>query len=111
MLNTSVLVVLYLLLCTDTAGISADVLLHVCVEIGSLVHNNVKPITYQIYTCHFLAWCFALIGYGKGWLAQYQKNVTEWDIMAWGQWSDFPVGQHYKVTMNVHCYKSVPILL
>ena len=31
-------------------------------EIGSLVPGQVKPMTYQIDTCRFLAWCFALIG-------------------------------------------------
>ena len=32
-----------------------------------------------------------------------QENVTEW--------AGFPVGQHYKVTMSVHCHKSVPMLI
>ena len=31
-------------------------------EIGNLVPSRVKPVTYKIYTCHFLAWCSALIG-------------------------------------------------
>ena len=45
--------------------------------------SQVKPMTYKIDTCHFLAWCLVLIGWGKDWLAQYQKNVTEWDIRSW----------------------------
>ena len=28
------------------------------------------------------------------WLAQYQDNVTEWDIKSW---HGLPVGKHYKV--------------
>ena len=32
-------------------------------------------------TCHFfLGWCLALRGEGKDWLAEYQDNVTEWNI-------------------------------
>ena len=50
-------------------------------------------------------------GYGKDWIVQPHNNVTEWDIVLWCQWPDFPVGQHYKVTMNVHCHKSVHVLI
>ena len=50
------------------------------VEIGSLVPGQVKSMTYRIDTCRFLAWRFAVIRWGKDWLAQCQDNVTEWDI-------------------------------
>ena len=39
-----------------------------------------KPNDLKIDTCRFLARCFALLGLGKDWLAQYQDNVTEWDV-------------------------------
>ena len=68
--------------------------------------------THQIDTCRFLARCLALLGQGNDWLAQCHDSVTEWDVqvmvlMAWF----FPVGQHYKVTMSVHCHKLVPVLI
>ena len=34
--------------------------------IWSLVPDQVKPITYKIDICRFLAWRLALIGLGKG---------------------------------------------
>ena len=40
------------------------------------------------------------------WLAQSQDNVMEWDIRSWCQWPDFPVGQHYKITMSAPYHKS-----
>ena len=40
-------------------------------EIGSSVPDRVKPMTYKIYTCHFLAWL-------SDWLAQRQDNASEW---------------------------------
>ena len=49
-------------------------------EIGSSVASRVKSMTYKINTFHFLAWCLALIGYGKDWLVQCQDNMAEWDI-------------------------------
>ena len=55
-------------------------------------------------TCRFLAWCMTFIGQGKDCLAQCQGNVTEWD-------AGLPVGQHYKVAMSLHCYKSVSVLI
>ena len=39
--------------------------------------------------------------------AQSQDKVTEWDIELLCQWPDFPVEQHFKVTMRVHNHKSV----
>ena len=45
-------------------------------EIGSSVPGRVKSMTYKIDTCCFLAWRFAIIGYGKEWLAECQDNVT-----------------------------------
>ena len=47
----------------------------------------------------------------KGWFAQYQDNVTESEIESCCRWPDLPVGQHYKVTMNAHCHKSVPVVV
>ena len=35
---------------------------------------------FKIGTCHFLAWCSALLVYGKDWLTQHQDNVIERDI-------------------------------
>ena len=32
----------------------------------------------KMYVCRFLDW--ALLGYGKDWLAQCQDDVTEWGI-------------------------------
>ena len=49
-------------------------------EIGKSVPGRVKRITYNIDTCHSLAWCSELIGQSKDWLDQYQDNVTEWNI-------------------------------
>ena len=44
----------------------------------SLVPGRVKPMIYQIDTCRFLAWCPALLWWGKYWLDQRQDNVIEW---------------------------------
>ena len=44
-------------------------------KVGNLNPVRVKPITYQIDTCRYPAWCSTLTGYGKDWLAQYQYNV------------------------------------
>ena len=60
-------------------------------EMGSLVPSLVKPITYKIDTCHFLAWLSVLSAEGKDWVALWQDNVTECDIASW---PDFPVVQH-----------------
>ena len=49
--------------------------------------------------CRLISRRLALLGYGNDWLAQCQGMV-----MAPG----LPVGQHYKVVMNVCCRKSVP---
>ena len=65
----------------------------------------------QIDTRHIPARRSILIGYNKDWLAQCQDNVTEWDIGSWWQWPDFPVGQHCKVIMCVHCHKWVPVVI
>ena len=35
---------------------------------------------------------------GKDWLAQYQDDVTGWDIRSWSWQPDLPVGQHHKVS-------------
>ena len=45
--------------------------------------GQVKSMTYQIDTCHFLAWRSALLEYDKDWFAQYRENVTEWDTESW----------------------------
>ena len=52
-------------------------------DTGSLVPGRVKPLTYKIDTCRFLARNSALIGYGNDWLAQCQDTLTKWDIMSW----------------------------
>ena len=65
---------------------------------------------FKICTCRFVARRSALLGQAKDWLAQCQDNRTERDIRSWCCRPDFPVGQHYKVTMIAHCHKSVPIL-
>ena len=77
-------------------------------EVGISVPDWVKPMTYKIGICRSLALCSASIGRRKHRLAQCQDNMTEWDIESWYQWSVFPVGQHYKVSMSVHCHKSDP---
>ena len=46
-------------------------------KVGSSSPGRVKPMTYQIGTCQYLAWYPALLGYGKNWLSQYQVNVTK----------------------------------
>ena len=52
-------------------------------EIGSSIPGRVKPMTFKIDTCHFLAYRLALIGWNKDSLAQCQDNVTQWDIGSW----------------------------
>ena len=39
--------------------------------------GQVKPVTYKIDTCRFVARCSALLGQGKDWLALCQDNLTE----------------------------------
>ena len=47
---------------------------------------------------------WALLGWAnKDWLAQYQDNVTEWDIRSYSWWIGIPVGQHYILAINVPC--------
>ena len=43
-------------------------------QVQNLVESNQR-----LYTCHILDRRLALLGVGKGWLAQYQDNMTEWD--------------------------------
>ena len=69
-------------------------------EIGSSVPGRVKPLTYKIDTCHFLAWLLLLIGYGNDWLTECQDNVT--GILG----HDFPLGLHYKVAMSAYCHNT-----
>ena len=57
--------------------------------------GRVKPMTYKIDTCRFLARCLVLLGQDKDWFAQCQDHVTEWEIRSWCWRPDFPVGQHY----------------
>ena len=78
--------------------------------------NEVKPYFNQINylkidTCHILARHSALLGYDKDWSVQWQDNVIEWDRIT-GHGADGLViswGQHYKVSMKVHCHTVVPI--
>ena len=79
-------------------------------EIESSIPGQVKPMMYKIDTRYFLAWCSALLGYGKDWLAQCQDNVVEWDIRSLCWQPDFPVEQRYKANMSAHSHKSVPVL-
>ena len=61
-------------------------------EIRSLVPGRVKPMTYQIDTCRFLAWCSALIGYGKissvsgqcDWVEYWVNQCVSSLISQWG---------------------------
>ena len=49
--------------------------------------SRVKPITYQIYTCRCLAWCSALIGQNKDWLAprlRIKQMITYLDFFFGG---------------------------
>ena len=64
----------------------------------------------NIYTCHFLARCWALLRLAKDWLGQCQY-VTMWDVRSCQWQPHFPVGQHCKVKMNAHCHKLAPILI
>ena len=50
------------------------------VEGQDSIPGRVKPQTYEIDTCRFLAWRSVLLEQGKDWLSQYQDNETEWDI-------------------------------
>ena len=81
-----------------------------CAHINNHIHSptQVKPITYTIYTCRFLARRSALLGSDKDWLGRCQANVTEW---RWCWQSGFPMGQHYKVAVSALCHKSVPVLI
>ena len=80
-------------------------------KVGSSNPSRVKPVTYKIDTCHYLAWRLVLIGYDNDWLVQYKDNVTEWDtgLLCW--LTGLSVEQHYKVVIYVHCHKSVPTLI
>ena len=49
---------------------------HSVQKVRSSNPSRVKPVTYQIDTCGYLAWRLALIGYEKDWLAQCQDSVT-----------------------------------
>ena len=73
--------------------------------------SRVKPMTYKIDTCYYLAWYLALIVWDKDWLAQYQDNMTDWDIGSWCQPVDLTVGQHNKIAISARCHKSVPVLI
>ena len=53
-------------------------------EIRILVPGQVKPMIYQTYaSCFLAALDINRIGHVKNCLAQYQDNVTEWDIRSW----------------------------
>ena len=77
----------------------------------ALEHWSNQTNNFKMYACRFLARPLALLGYGKEWLAQFEDNVTEWDIGSLYWCPGHPVGQHYKVAMSADCYKSVPILI
>ena len=76
------------------------------VEIGSSNPGRVKPMTYKIYIYRFQTRYSTLIGYCKDWSVQCEDNVSEWGYQVMG-----PGSLHHKVTMNIHCHMSVPILI
>ena len=39
------------------------------------------------------------------------SSVAVWDIGSWCQLCGLSVGQHYEVTMSVHCHNVVSILM
>ena len=45
-------------------------------KVESSTLSSVKPMTYQLDACCYLAWCSAIIGQIKDWFKQYQDNVT-----------------------------------
>ena len=67
-------------------------------KVGSLIPDQVKPMTYKIGICRFLTSRSAILAEGKNWLSQCPDNVTEWDIRSG---SGLPVGQQYKVTLSM----------
>ena len=73
--------------------------------------GRVKLMTLKIHTYYHLTWNLALLGYNKNWLSQNQDNVTVLEIGSLCWRPGLPVEQHYKVSMSVHCHKSVPILI
>ena len=86
-----------------------DMPVHKAFSFGAVAMLSPNPNTLRGITppLRFLAWDSAIIGQDKDWLAHCQDNVTEWDIGSWCQRSNFPVGQNYKVSMSVHCNKSI----
>ena len=48
-----------------------------------------------------------ILGHVSGGPISPSGNVNAWDIRSCHQQHDFPVGQHYKVTMSVYCHKKV----
>ena len=78
-------------------------------EVGSSIPNRIKQITHKFDTRRLLAWCSALIGWSKNWLAQCPDDVTRV-----GYWIMLPGGliSQWDSTIKspcVHCHKSVPI--
>ena len=66
-------------------------------------HDRVKPMTYKIDDCHFLAMCLALLGEGKDCLAHCQDNVIEWDTRSLCSQPSLPVGSTINVSMSADC--------
>ena len=64
----------------------------------------VKPRTWKSYTCLYLAWCSGLSGKDKGWLAQYEDILTEWDIGVWCRRPGFPMGRAIMCTVTPWCH-------
>ena len=42
--------------------------------------SRVKPMTYQIYTRHYVVWRLPLLRMDEDWFAYYVDNLTEWDV-------------------------------
>ena len=57
----------------------------------------------KIDTYRCLVRSSALIGQGKDWIAQYENNVTAWDIGSFCQWPGLSVEQHYKLKTCHEC--------
>ena len=79
-------------------------------EIKSSVAGQVKPITYEIDTCHFLDWYLGLIGHGKDWLAQRQDNMIKWDVELWCWQPGIPMGSTPKSALSqASCYPDMTL--
>ena len=72
-------------------------------EIRSSVADRVKPMTFKIDICLFIAWHLELTGLWTGQLSVRTDNLTEWDVISGhsGHWPDFQAGKHHMISMCV----------